>query len=144
MMTDLDKELAPQDGNIGRKPRKKRAPRRKVVQKTHKPEVMKFESVNPFENCNKFIQFYRNMIRMATGTDANFYRIESSEREYAAEVLDTLKLSGKEGDIKYLRSWMRYYANKYLRGSRTDKAAKTSIKHFHNTFKEYSKKGFGV
>ena len=73
--------------------------------------------------------------------DAKFYSAES-ERDVATQIMDLLIEYGKNGDLDFLKSWIRYYIGSYLQGNNVYKQEKTSLLSFKKTFKSYEGKYF--
>ncbi|MFA7219866.1 MAG: hypothetical protein WC119_05130, partial [Synergistaceae bacterium] len=136
----LTNDLVPKnDDLVGSKITKTRK-RSPSIKDSIQPKHMSFADLNPFDNCNKFLKFYRECIRMYNN-NARFYPAQS-ERSTSAQILDMLIQSGKGGDIDFLRSWIRHYINSYLQGNNVYKEDKTSLSSFKKTFKSYEDKHF--
>jgi len=94
----------------------------------------------PFENCNDMIRFYRATYRQVHA-GATFDTFDS-ERIYAQKLMDKLILNNRKGDKKFLKNWIRYYAQKQTAG-RSKKVDVTSMKAFASTINEYNDKYLG-
>lgn len=117
---------------------KTKIPKKTKHTPTPEAETSKFEGPEPFKNCNKFVQFYMSITNVFC-PGAKFYD-GFIERTYATEVLDLLILNGRGGDIKFLKSWIQYYAFTNLRGNNATNKEKTSIKSFKNSFETFKGK----
>jgi hypothetical protein len=142
----LTKDLVPLDENIVKKSTPKtKDPKEKKEKKETSSESIKakrigFESLDPFNNCNQFMSFYREVIRMYN-KDARFYPFDA-ERIPATQIMDLLIENGKGGDKDFLRSWIRFYINASLQGGNVYKQEKTSLLNFKKTFQAFGSKYF--
>ena len=131
------KDLVPDDENLVsvKKTRKKR----QSTSTGHLSIAAKrktFSTPEPFENCNQFIRYYKDIIRLYN-KNAKF-NPSNSERIPATQILDMLNEAGKNGDKVFLKSWIRYYYDTYLQGSKVYKQDKTSLFNFKKTFKAFN------
>lgn len=141
-LAQLSKDLVPTNENVVTEKKS----RRKRVQTANGEIILAnkvpFKSLDPFANCNQFMKFYREVIRMYNN-NANFYSVDSERRE-ATEILDLLIHNGKNGDRDFLRSWIRYYIGSNLYGNNVYKPDRTALINFRKTFKDYEGKYFEV
>ena len=132
----LSNALVPQNENlIQEKPIKKK--KRKI---TYHNNQTTFKDYKPFSNCNDFIKYYREIIKMHN-EKANFYPI-GSERMIATKIMDALIEKDRSKDTDFLRAWIRYYIQSYLNGNNIMKKEKTSLHSFFKTFDMYNNKYF--
>lgn len=140
-INQLTADLVPKNENLvvsNSKPqRKKKSP---VSSESREPTKATFQELNPFINCNQFMKYYREVVRLHNNR-AKFYPVDT-ERIVATQIMDDLIYNGKQNDIDFLRSWIRYYISSYLNGSNVYKQDKTSLLNFKKTFPEYNSKYF--
>jgi len=132
--------LVPQNENIVREKRAKNL-KGLVDENRLKPEGQSFKSLDPFSNCNQFLKFYREVVRMYNNS-AKFYAFDV-ERNLALEVMDVMTENGRGGNKEFLKSWIRYYITNTLRGNSVYKMEKTSLKSFKESFSEFNAKYIG-
>lgn len=142
----LELEVIPQDGNLV-KTRKEKKP--KVVKTTKSineltgqlnditPEAkqFEFESCDPFKNPTEFTKYYRSFLRLYN-RETRFYSF-TEEVLLSADVLDKLALNNRS-NLKFLKSWLRFYVVESLKGNNPLKEEKTSIGSFKKTFDSYN------
>ena len=141
----LEQELIPKNENLI----KTKKPKIHNKQKTHndisvgviKAETIVVKETDPFKNPTELIRFYRAFIRQYN-KDAKFFDF-SAEVLSGSSVLDILTLNGRGSDMRFLRAWIRYYANNVLKGNSAMKEEKTSIREFAKTFEMYNRSYIG-
>ena len=139
-MSQLEKDLVPKNENIVREKRSKTF-KGLIDDNRLRPEGISFKSLDPFANCNQFLKFYKEVIRMYNN-GARFYSVDV-ERNLALDVMDMMTLAGRNGNKEFLKSWIRYYITNTLRGNSVYKMEKTSLKSFKETFSEFNGKYIG-
>jgi hypothetical protein len=146
MNVDIEKKLSemliPKDENLVIKKTRKYEKKNHKISNVIEAETVQttFKQLNPFSNCNDFINYYREVIK-SHNDNAAFYPL-SSERTNATKIMDCLIENGKVSDMDFLRSWIRYYIQSYLHGNNIYKKDKTSLSNFQKTFEMYNKKYF--
>jgi len=134
-MLTLEKSLVPANENLV----KTRKTTRKRLMKNYSgaivAPIVDFEGCDPFENCNEFISFYKEIVRTQF-PDAKFLSPDS-QRKVAAEILDMLIL-GKKNNKRFLKGWISYFARNKLQGGAAFNRDKTSLDEFKKTFLEFS------
>jgi len=139
-ISQLEKDLVPTNENIVKEKRIKN-PKSLIDDNRLKPEGLSFKSLDPFVNCNQFLKFYRDVIRMYNSR-ARFYGFDV-ERNSALEIMDMMTEHGRSGNKEFLKSWIRYYITNTLRGNSVYKTEKTSLRAFKETFSEFNNKYIG-
>lgn len=134
-MAELTLALVPDNGNLvkRRKPREQN----KAESLSVTADIHKFKRVNPFKDCNSFIEFYRSNIRSCVNNPR--FTSFGAERRIAEEILDLLLDNGHSKDIDFLKGWVRYYASKTLIGNRAMDTEKTSLTAFKETFTAFNR-----
>lgn len=136
-MNDIIDLIKPKDGNLVKK---KFASRKKpIAGESIAPDFDRFERKNPFETPADFFNFYRCYIR-SIKSESQFYTI-THQRNYAAEILDTIKDDGRDNK-KFVVNWINFYISKNLGGGRIKDKEKTSLKSFKESYAEYSERSF--
>lgn len=92
------------------------------------------KELKPFENCNDMIRYYQAQFRQVHAQA--YFDSFARERNHALKLMDLLIENDRGNDKKFLRSWIRYYAQKLSVG-RSKSAENTSIKAFSKTIGEY-------
>lgn len=145
---ELESEIVPANGNIvklrGKKlsGQNKATKQEKVTDKEEEIEEsllaneMSFKTLDPFANPTAFTKYYRTFLRLYN-KDIKFYDF-AAEVVIAAGIMDLMTLSGRCEDLRFLKAWLRFYAQNHLKGNNIYKLDKTSIKAFKDTFKSYS------
>jgi len=137
---ELNNDLIPKNENLIRVKNKKVIQKKVVSCMPVHPHKTTFTAIDPFSNCNDFIRYYKEVIRSYNG-NAKFYKPDS-ERIFATKIMDLLIQNGKNENIDFLRSWIRYYIQSDLQGNNVYKEDKTSLSNFAKTFKDYQGKYF--
>lgn len=137
----MENDLIPQNEDLTKE--KNTGSRNKKAKKNSNEKinakVMKFSKSDPLGNCNDFIHYYREGIR-SVNSGAKFYDLRT-ERAIATTIMDTILENN--GDVDFLRSWLKYHINYFLnKGKNMYNKEKTSLKVFFDTFEEYKGKYF--
>jgi hypothetical protein len=136
-ISDILSDISPKDdGGLIRKKEKTRV--RAIISENIEPDFGTFENSDPLKNPNSLFNFYRGYLR-GMNKNAQFYSI-THQRNYASVVLDSMKDDGK--DKKFLISWINYFYNKNLGGSKSQNKDLTSMKEFLSTYSEYLERSF--
>jgi hypothetical protein len=149
---DLFNELVPKNSSLSSRPkRKKSASRRSNVSSSKaSQEIPDTQTaswsldIDPFENCNCFIRFYKARIRYKLNHNPDIvFSSHKADISFACEILDIfVDKSGIEDKRLFLQGWIDYYARRYLLDDRKKNPAHTSLRAFKNTFDEYNRVSF--
>jgi len=134
---DTASAIVPKNANLY-KIRKRRSP--KDNSSIQYPKITTFKPINPLENCNDFISYYRAVIS-SMNNEAKFYPYDS-ERNYAMKILEELSINDRMSK-DFLKDWISFYFENYLKGNNIKKADKTSLKSFALTFSKYNESYIG-
>jgi hypothetical protein len=125
----LESELVPKNGNLYKSKRKRNNASPIVVEKSFVP-------LNPLENAQSFVKFYRRILRAASPNVKFAEGAFESECRFATAILDDLIQSNR--DEKFIKMWIYNYLNNSLKGENVEKPEKTSVYAFSKTFETFN------
>jgi len=133
---ELENDLVPKDEDLIKK---KKKTRKRIPSKVAETNFETFKKIDPMENVNSFIRYYRSVVKDQY-PNAEFYDF-ISESNIASLIMDDILESGQDKD--FLRSWMSFYAETKLKGNNMRNKEKTSLKSLKETYEEYSSRYIG-
>tara|TARA_R110000824_G_scaffold8450_2_gene38458 strand:+ start:17739 stop:18959 length:1221 start_codon:yes stop_codon:yes gene_type:complete len=134
-VSELEAALVPKNENLVVQ---KKAKKTKVKGKDGiNAKIHRTKRLDPFKNPNNLLDFYKSAIKLHNN-EAKFFSF-TSEVHLAEEVLDALTEGGRDNDIQFLKSWIKYFAGKELSGDKAKNEHKTSLSSFKSTFNKYNK-----
>jgi len=146
-MDDIFDDFIPKDSNLVKIKNKNNRPleKKQVKIRTEKidssqesPKVIisGWEGeCNPFINAKEFFSFFKNVIS-SLKPNAKFGDY-SSEAVFSAVVMDEM-IDLERDNVKFLRSWIQYYVDNFLKGNKASNYRNTSLNKFRKTLKDFS------
>lgn len=143
---ELEKELIPQNENLVKvkMPRstiKKTTTKQVVTDEAIAPEELIVKQCEPFKNSLDFLKYYRSFLRVYNSNVklCPFH----TELLCAGEILDMMILNGRNGDLRFLKFWIKFFYVNCLKGNNVFREDKTSLRAFKQTFDVYNAKYIG-
>jgi hypothetical protein len=132
-LTELESQIVPEDGNlVSLKKKSKSQP--KMTQST-RAKTENFPSIDPFANPTSFIKFYHSCVKIKY-PNANLSPIRS-ETIGASKILDLLTENNLNGNREFLRGWIAFFIDCYLKGRNSEYLKQTCVQNLFCSFKDY-------
>ena len=142
----LEQDITPNNPNLVRNKRLKNTIRPEISKPKIAYETVKVQAydysgeVEPFKDATHFMKYYRafllNCANSNNGSKVNFDQY-SADSIYATQILDLLQEQNRSNKV-FLASWIRYFYDYRLKGSKALKTKYTSLKAFKESFEEYN------